>query len=454
MYKIRKLNIPNHEFLGNVDLDFLKSDGSAFDNVVFAGENGTGKTTILDLLTIVSSGSLKQQAYNPPPFFITIEIEINGIIYTIKYDNDPAHTIYDILKEDGSSAFPIRYPTDNLQILQSNVEINFKHDAIGSSKTSEVDIANGNILKSSEKLADEIAQLFVDITQLDALEYTEWSRVNQTFDASRLDIRMQRFKSAFKYMFGDMLRFKTIGNNGTAKTILFEKNGAEVELNGLSSGEKQVVYRSSFLLKDKNALTGCAVLIDEPELSMHPKWNQKIFDFLRTLFTATDGSQQSQVFIATHSAEILKSALNNDNTLIIKLHEGESLEKIYKGSPGRALPSVTLGEVKWRVFDVPTVDYHIELYSHIQAHKVVDRYGNIITDARGNRAIANTKETDEYLCSKGNVRRPSSFTDRRGKTLNYNGITTYIRNCIDHPDSGVFSEQELQDSIKFMISII
>ena len=48
MYKIREVTFTNHPVLGNLYLNFCDSDGKAVDTVIFAGENGNGKSTILN----------------------------------------------------------------------------------------------------------------------------------------------------------------------------------------------------------------------------------------------------------------------------------------------------------------------------------------------------------------------------------------------------------------------
>lgn len=48
---IRKIKWNDHAILGNLELDFTKPDGSVYNTIVLAGENGTGKTTILETLS-------------------------------------------------------------------------------------------------------------------------------------------------------------------------------------------------------------------------------------------------------------------------------------------------------------------------------------------------------------------------------------------------------------------
>ncbi len=53
---IKKLKWKDHYSLGNLELDFKKNDGTAYSTVVLAGENGTGKTTILETLSTFLNG--------------------------------------------------------------------------------------------------------------------------------------------------------------------------------------------------------------------------------------------------------------------------------------------------------------------------------------------------------------------------------------------------------------
>jgi len=63
--KIKKVKWNNHPILGNLEIDFVNpSTGQPFDTVVFAGENGTGKTTILETIsTFLNMGSFEYFDY-------------------------------------------------------------------------------------------------------------------------------------------------------------------------------------------------------------------------------------------------------------------------------------------------------------------------------------------------------------------------------------------------------
>lgn len=57
MLKIKRLSFSDHPILGNLSLDFTDRNGKPLDTIIIAGENGTGKTTILE--TIYASLNLR-----------------------------------------------------------------------------------------------------------------------------------------------------------------------------------------------------------------------------------------------------------------------------------------------------------------------------------------------------------------------------------------------------------
>ena len=48
--KIKKIELQNHSFFGNQEFIFTNNSGDVYDNIVLAGENGSGKTQLLNII--------------------------------------------------------------------------------------------------------------------------------------------------------------------------------------------------------------------------------------------------------------------------------------------------------------------------------------------------------------------------------------------------------------------
>lgn len=345
--KIRKITFKNNPFYGDLMLDFTDANGKTINTIIIAGENGVGKSLLLNYIFEFSNLTLKSEKHNEKR---TFEIELsNDEINTLRAsehvkqyfktdykDNILFVTIdYNIIgswnqieirgkMEKGISptlsgaVFSQQDTNKILRAIFSDVEINFSPEEIRTVTSKNIDRADIRSQRSNSNLATEITQLLIDIQSLDALEFTEWARNNagNAIDNTKIDIRIKRFTSAFDFMFPKK-KYKRIENIDNKKVVIFEENGKEMSINHLSSGEKQIVFRGSFLLKDKESSKGALILIDEPEISLHPNWQLKVLSFFKKLFTNNHGEQTSQIIISTHSPFIIHNANRNNDKVII-----------------------------------------------------------------------------------------------------------------------------------------
>lgn len=448
---IKKIKWKNHTSLGNLELDFTKPDGSIYNTIVLAGENGTGKTTILETLATF----LNLHSFKPFDF---IEYEVDGVGYRLtpalnhvdigynnrtnlqtgetKEINTNRDNRYEILKDDVED---LRY----YGMTYSKARSGFKTQAIQSTKTEQVD---SNKYEADEK--DDytgIKQLIVDISSQDNSEWAKQSDTlrgdiqqrRATFNESS---RLSRFKKAFNNFFDELKFVEVDETDPREKRIMFKKHNVDISVDDLSTGEKQIVFRGAHLLRNSKSIAGGIVLIDEPELSMHPRWQKKILKYYRNLFT-NNGMQTVQMIIATHSSHVIQSALEDrDNVLVVVLNDNNGSIEAEKVIVPSVLPGITPAETNYLAFKVPTIDYHIELYGWLQ---------------RKNGDLS-VKGCDDFikihqLYNAANHHKPSSFTNSNGYTTNYETLPTYVRNTIDHPDpSRTFTEDELQISIELL----
>ncbi len=326
------------------------------DTIILIGENGTGKSILLNIIYDATSFALddvKRDEQRRVEVLLTDEeIQtlssrdnlkdyftngVNGNIAFINYDFNISENWNQIRFQFKSKTGDDIKITGNLlsqngilKSIFSDVEINFTPKELSSVTSGDVDQAIKGNVKSSGNLATEITQLLIDITNLDALEFSNWGRANvdKKVELSMLDTRMSRFKEAFKYMFPTK-QFHSVENHNNQKVVQFIENGTIIPISKLSSGEKQIVFRGGFLLKDKRSNNGTVVLIDEPEISLHPRWQLKVLNFYKKLFTDDAGKQISQVFVATHSPFIIHNG-NRYNDKIVVLERDSHGKTLFK----------------------------------------------------------------------------------------------------------------------------
>ena len=449
---IRKIKWNNHDILGNLELDFTKPDGSIYNTIVLAGENGTGKTTTLETLsTFLNLGSIEAFEY--------INYVVDGVPYTIsqRANVNPELGFHVRKNESNGTTQTIRTNRNNSPQLIDSDLADLRHYGFSYSKarsgfnTQKVRSTTTQQLDSEKYENDSnddftsVKQLIVDI---DAQDNSEWMRITKAgmqtpFTTFKQTSKMYRFEKAFNEFFGEV-KFKGIDNTNPEEIkILFEKHGKEISVDSLSTGEKQIVFRGAHLLKNINSMSGGIALIDEPELSMHPKWQQKVLRYYRSLFNK-NGSQDAQIIIATHSEYVLRSALEDrDNILIIVLSDDNGSIHSKNITAPTILPTITSAETNYLAFGILSVDYHIELYGYLQ-------------NKTGNDTV---KSCDDYIAQSTFFNsalhtKKSSFTNQRGHTTSYQTLPTYIRNLIDHPDpTKNYTQEEFKCSIELLIEL-
>lgn len=450
---IRNIKWNNHKVLGNVELDFCKPDGSIYNTIILAGENGTGKTTILETMaTFLNLGSIEAFEY--------IKYDIEDTTYRIKHSQEHDAKLGFHIREnkiDSSTKLIRSNSNNNRPSIETDFE-DIRHYGFSYSKarsgfnTQKVKSSTTQQLDSNKYEADEkddftiIKQLLVDI---DSQDNSEWMRITESgigtpFDVFKKTSKKYRFETSFNNFF-DEVKFKRIDNEDSSeKKIIFQKHGTDISIDELSTGEKQIVFRGAHLLKNNNSISGGIVLIDEPELSMHPKWQQKVLSYYRSLFSKNN-RQDAQIIIATHSEYVIQSAMEDrDNVLIIVLADNQGTINSKNIIAPTVLPTITSAETNYLAFGIISTDYHIQLYGYLQ-----NKTGE-----------CTVKGCDDYIIAQEMLFKPelhkkeSSFTNKNGKETKYRTLPTYIRNLIDHPNHvNSYSLEELKCSIELLIEL-
>lgn len=447
--RIRKVKWKDHPVLGDLLLDFINTDsGQPFRTIIFAGENGTGKSTILeDLSSLLNLGSFEKFEY--------IEYSINGNIYkaipTTDGNNHP--NFFDVINPDGTTQKIRSDKSNSISKIEENA-LDPRHygclfsKARSDYKTKKITSTSISTLDKDKYDTDinddftSLKQLIVDVVNQDNADYMETNKLLGASPKSWPDYyptsKIYRFKNSFDTFF-EGLAYEKVADKTDEKTIIFTKNGKSIPIDKLSTGEKQIVFRGIFLLKNSGVLENAAVMIDEPELSMHPKWQEKILQYYVGLFTTDSGAQKAQLFFATHSDHVLKNALadQTNNLTIVLERDGENIKTRKIDSPS-VLPSITSAETNFLAFDLISNDYQIELYGWLQ-------------DKESRNSV---KSCDDFIISQQQYNPAIHAKQSNFGTTHYSSLPTYIRNAIHHPDSGnTFTASELRTSIKLLIEL-
>ena len=382
--RLSRIEFSNHPILKDLSISFLKPDGSAYGVIVFVGENGCGKTTLLNELFNYDNSKhvvKKEQNINlcgrclHKSLFVAQDIKYRNAINSA-YKKIKGSAIYnDITAIDNTNGYP---GADVMTLNKDNV-------------------ANTPVLFNESISSfdnDRIADYFIKSMSKHLMD--------DTSGLLKLDFSIDRSKS-----------------------------------DTLSSGEQEIILRME-AIKNRVQSNLDMILLDEPETSLHPKWQMRIVPFfLELLRDRKTGENDIQLFVASHSENVLKSAFKQKDTLIVRLYKekGEIKNQTITNMNSR-LPETTIAEIQYLVFDIPSIEYHNQLYGAL-----FSRFGE------------KQKPVEDYLKSlyknKG-IENPYSY--KRKNSDEIETLPTYVRNASSHPENNerAYEEDDVKKSIEIL----
>ena len=328
--KIRNLYITEYKGLRDITLNF-ENNNNVLDLVVLAGENGSGKTRVLESIYYYFE-MLRSKVVSLELFYeknenevldnlmsteglteiekeMQKDIEYVDCLRNIKYYNQD-------YKEGGNQNINSKIISQSFEklkifpkIIYVPTEINFqKMNAASTTLIQEykfINIVDTNLIKDipsyiATKIISEMLKNKNE--KVGDIQKKVFDEINEIFETLGIEVKIE-----------------DISQDGRNIPIFTNSSGDKFDINELSSGEKQLFLRTLAIkmLNPENSI----ILIDEPELSLHPKWQQRIVDVYRKI------GKNNQIIIATHSPHVLGSVKKENIMLLDKTNDGKIIVK-------------------------------------------------------------------------------------------------------------------------------
>ena len=205
--------------------------------------------------------------------------------------------------------------------------------------------------------------------------------------------------------------------------VLKENNNIQIPLSSIGSGFEMIfsLIYSYYLAKqnDKKMI----ILIDEPELHLHPDIQKKFVNFLLEI------SKDTQIILTTHSPILVKQLMYNDYVKSIVIHNNKTISTI----SDLKLPYLSSNEINYIAFGLATEEYHNELYEEIKS-------------LNGNKLGIKDFDNRFFVLLKN---QPKLYPWKNNP--NEVSVHTFIRNQIHHrKNNGEAKYDDLKSSIEFM----
>jgi len=453
-----KLFSPNEYFeISDLNIPDGQNSGSGLN--IFVGENGCGKSTLLDAFAMpyvsYKTDSFSISDINDPEKKVEINIYTNGD-YTYKGTMPKAE-----YKGKGfafKGGIRSRGNKEFLSSIAVTDQLYIKADGQAMPKDNTPDLRLSVNNPWSGSRFNEIEYLILDKNRtfqtrkgtyndtrfdriMEDLNYQYIQKENNPTDCndSLKEVKNLENKgvivgiaeaiSKFNEISGNQLKLKLIDNWKPFTNAFFgtdKENLQSIPLNQLGSGYEMIfsLIYSYYLSKKGNKKL--IVLIDEPELHLHPKLQS---DFIELLL---EFSKDSQVILTTHSPLFIKQAMSNNNVKVKILTKTEN--SVVVANPELAvLPYVSANEVNFIAFKLATEEYHNELYEQLKLIKGEEK---------------KIKQFDnDFFVTEKNEPKDSPWMGHQNEV----SIHTFLRNQIHHQaENGKAEYDNLKSSIEKM----
>lgn len=309
--RIKSLEIENFRGIKHLNLDMTGLNGNPLDMVVLAGPNGCGKTSILEAIVIL----MGHEELLPK----RIERNINEVSFGA--DLSILNGATDIGVNISRPIYPGKDPkkTRMVQGLVEYVPSWRAPKLVGSVSVS----VNGGSTKDDRYMENNLANLKQTIVDLTASQAFETSAAAPQIRGERQQL-IDKLNSIWKMFFPNRDEYfmpdavqHAIGRR--FDLFLKGRGPSPIPVDSLSSGEIEIISLIGRIAR--KATENYILLIDEPELHLHPAWHRVILKALSAVIPGV------QIIVATHSPQIIGSTETENVRFLRKEGENTFVEK-------------------------------------------------------------------------------------------------------------------------------
>jgi predicted ATP-binding protein involved in virulence len=333
--RIKNLNLKNIGPFNEASIDFIGDQNSIEKPpiTIITGENGTGKTIILDTIRGLLLGQFnkieRNIVRNIDDFFIKADFSIPQIANNV-FEFSPDISI-ETKKIEKNNVFITSNTSISRKLSSPNTEKTMWVTNYWTSRlsTDSFDIKSLVAPKPENYLLNSLngIQPNVEVTQL--ICFFDYLRSSMSKGESELgEFLYDLLKKIIKLSLIDG-EFKFVERQ--TLTPIIHQTGGDISLDKLSSGNLYLIQRlisllgqmySVHILNNTNIKDLCEVpgllLIDEAENHLHPKWQKTFLNSIIDIFP------KLQIIVTTHSPFIV-SSVKNANIYVCKSMKDHSI---------------------------------------------------------------------------------------------------------------------------------
>jgi predicted ATPase len=345
--RVKSIYLRNVRGLPTIDLDLFDPVTEQIrTRTVIAGSNGSGKTTILDAIYAMMSLIVTKAEQPLATWLMPGQVQARLELHDMPAQRTPRQQMvpegWSLVIALGPESWLSQIEAPNLHALTGDTVNNWHYvhqapanlvDLIWAVQRGQVTVELPSTLyfpsEQRELVAKKKGQIIAEASEYEWVwrfsDSQKWEGSLESFIVALY--ARERFKplaapedegkayptfEEFLEVVNKFLARKRIAgvSSTTFRVQVVGEDGQKFGLDELSSGEKQILLFLAEL--QRRIRRGSLVLIDEPEIHLHPAWQARLIGALTDLC----GKYDAQMIITTHSEEVARSVYEHELVLL------------------------------------------------------------------------------------------------------------------------------------------